>query len=77
MNKAKRKSFDSHFEPTSNPGEVFHSAWCGKLLRSTHGNRYFCTFMDQHLRYIHVVGVRWKSNTKEGSEAYKGLVQVS
>lgn len=75
MGKAKRKAFDSHFEPAEYAGEIVHSHSCGKLPASIHGNRYFCTFVDQYSRFTHVATIKEKGDASNVSK-YKKLAQV-
>lgn len=68
--------FDSTFEPPEYEGEIFFSDFSGKLPRSIHGHRYFCPFIDQYTRYIHVVRIIDKSETLGVADQYKIMAQA-
>lgn len=76
LGKAKEKSFDFSFETTKYHGEVVLSNLCGKLPNSIDGSRYFYTFIDQHTRFMHIVGLRKKNEKAEVFEQYKVLSHV-
>lgn len=76
MGKSKRKSFDSEFEPAQNAGETVHSDLCGKLPAIIHGNKYFCTFIDQFSRYTHVAAIKIKGETRIFVKENKKLIHV-
>ena len=71
LGKAKKKSFSSHFEATSYPGEIVHSDISGPHPLSLDDRKYFVTFMDQHTRFVHVMGLEAKSEVAESFELYK------
>lgn len=73
LGKAKRKSFDSSFKSTKYSGEVGHSDLCKNLPVILHGQKNFCSFVDQYSRYMHVVGISEKSDTNKCIENYKTL----
>ncbi len=50
LGKAQRLPFSSKFTPATTPGEVVHSDLDGPLPRSTEGDKYMCTFVDQASR---------------------------
>ena len=76
LGKATKKSFDSHFEPANYPGEVVHSDLAGPIHKSIHGRTYFITFVDQHTRYTHVMGLTAKSEASEAFDMYQQSFHV-
>lgn len=71
-----KMQFDSASEDAKYAGEVVQSDLCGRLPRSIYGHKYFCTLIDQHTRYEHVVGTTQKRETASVVELYKKLEPV-
>lgn len=64
------------FWRTKDPGKIVHFDLCGKLRKGNHGRKYFCAFIDQHIRFMHDVGLRKKSETAEVFQQYLVLNHV-
>ena len=71
LGKARKKSFRSHFKPTTFPGEVVHSDLAGPIPKSLDGRQYFITFVDQHTRFTHVMGLTAKCEAQEAFDFYQ------